>query len=309
MQLPAVAEFSTNETMGHSGDRLAAAFNVSRQEQDEYALRSHTFAAQAHQQGHLTDMHPFIGKLYFVLENKLLNHISCFLKYNFCIVPGKNTVINKDNGVRVSTREQLAKLKPAFVKPYGTVTAANASFLTDGASAGLIMTEEKSESEESIDKVIRRMAKDVKDTKEKVEHYEENFKTIEDNNKRIIEDLKIYEKTVADLKRENEVLKRRIENCEKLMQIFLRKDRLKNIVLFNIPQINEKDEAIDNVVIDLFKNNNIEISSDDIENVRRLKSNNEKNKVGKEGVKPVIVSLKRPQLKKNIFDKSKELGN
>jgi acetyl-CoA acyltransferase len=43
----------------------------------------------------------------------------------------------------VSTKEQLAKLKPAFVKPYGTVTAANASFLTDGASAGLIMTEEK----------------------------------------------------------------------------------------------------------------------------------------------------------------------
>ena len=56
------------------------------------------------------------------------------------------------------------------------------------------MTEEKSESEESIDKVIRRMAKDVKDTKEKVEHYEENFKTIEGNNKRIIEDLKICEK-------------------------------------------------------------------------------------------------------------------
>lgn len=37
----------------------------------------------------------------------------------------------------------MGKLKPAFVKPYGTVTAANASFLTDGASAGLIMTEEK----------------------------------------------------------------------------------------------------------------------------------------------------------------------
>lgn len=37
----------------------------------------------------------------------------------------------------------MAKLKPAFVKPYGTVTAANASFLTDGASAALIMSEEK----------------------------------------------------------------------------------------------------------------------------------------------------------------------
>nr|QBH73781.1 trifunctional enzyme beta subunit [Aphelinus abdominalis] len=116
--LPAVAEFSTNETMGHSGDRLAAAFNVTREEQDDYALRSHTLAAQAHQNGHFTDMVPFV-------------------------VPGVKNAVAKDNGIRVSTKDQLAKLKPAFVKPYGTVTAANASFLTDGASAGLIMTEEK----------------------------------------------------------------------------------------------------------------------------------------------------------------------
>ena len=39
VELPAVAEFSTNETMGHSADRLAAAFNVSREEQDTFALR------------------------------------------------------------------------------------------------------------------------------------------------------------------------------------------------------------------------------------------------------------------------------
>lgn len=58
-------------------------------------------------------------------------------------MPGSDKVIDRDNGVRVSTPEQLAKLKPAFVKPYGTVTAANASFLTDGASAGLIMAEER----------------------------------------------------------------------------------------------------------------------------------------------------------------------
>jgi len=63
----------------------------------------------------------------------------------FCvrIVPGVEQVVDRDNGIRVSTEEQLAKLKPAFVKPYGTVTAANASFLTDGASAALIMSEEK----------------------------------------------------------------------------------------------------------------------------------------------------------------------
>ncbi|XP_078036737.1 mitochondrial trifunctional protein beta subunit isoform X1 [Augochlora pura] len=116
--LPAVAEFSSGETMGHSGDRLAAAFGVSRVEQDEYALRSHTLAANAQKQGYLSDVAPYK-------------------------VPNVNKIVDKDNGIRVSTPEQLAKLKPAFVKPYGVVTAANASFLTDGASAALIMSEER----------------------------------------------------------------------------------------------------------------------------------------------------------------------
>ncbi|KAG8034252.1 hypothetical protein G9C98_001336 [Cotesia typhae] len=98
------------QTMGHSGDRLAAAFGVSRAEQDEYALRSHTLAQQAQQQGNLSDLVPMK-------------------------VPNVDKVVDKDNGIRVSPIESLAKLKPAFVKPYGTVTAANASFLTDGASA------------------------------------------------------------------------------------------------------------------------------------------------------------------------------
>lgn len=116
--IPSVAEFSSNETMGHSGDRLAAAFGISRKEQDEYALRSHTLAAKAQQQGYLTDVFPYK-------------------------VPNVSNVVDKDNGIRVSTMEQLGKLKPAFVKPYGGVTAANASFLTDGASSALIMTEQK----------------------------------------------------------------------------------------------------------------------------------------------------------------------
>lgn len=44
--------------MGHSGDRLAAAFNVSRREQDEYALRSHTLAQKATNEGLLSDIAP-----------------------------------------------------------------------------------------------------------------------------------------------------------------------------------------------------------------------------------------------------------
>lgn len=117
-ELPAVAEFSSGETMGHSADRLAAAFKVSRKEQDDYALRSHTLAQQASEKGYFTDLLPFK-------------------------VPTGEKVVAKDNGIRVSTPEQLAKLKPAFVKPHGTITAANASFLTDGASACMIMSEAK----------------------------------------------------------------------------------------------------------------------------------------------------------------------
>lgn len=116
-ELPAVAEFSTAETMGHSADRLAAAFGISRLEQDEFALRSHTLAKKAQDAGLLQDVISFK-------------------------VPGRD-IVSKDNGIRPSTMEQMGKLKPAFIKPYGTVTAANSSFLTDGASAVLIMSEER----------------------------------------------------------------------------------------------------------------------------------------------------------------------
>ena len=51
---------------------------------------------------------------------------------------GKANAVSTDNGVRVSTPEQMAKLKPAFVKPYGTITAANSSFLVR-AHAGFVL--------------------------------------------------------------------------------------------------------------------------------------------------------------------------
>lgn len=60
-ELPAVAEFSTGESMGHSADRLAAAFNVSRREQDEYSVRSHQMAHDAAEKGLLSDVVPFQG--------------------------------------------------------------------------------------------------------------------------------------------------------------------------------------------------------------------------------------------------------
>jgi len=117
-ELPAIAEFSTNETMGHSADRLAASFGVTRLEQDEFAQRSHRLAMEAREKGYLSDIVPVK-------------------------VPKGKDFVSVDNGVRLATNEQMAKLKPAFIKPHGTVTAANSSYLTDGASACLLMTEEK----------------------------------------------------------------------------------------------------------------------------------------------------------------------
>ena len=59
-------------------------------------------------------------------------------------VPGLKEPVSTDNGIRPSTAAQMGKLRAAFIKgPQGTITAANASFLTDGASAALIASEAK----------------------------------------------------------------------------------------------------------------------------------------------------------------------
>ncbi|VDH97879.1 acetyl-CoA acyltransferase [Mytilus galloprovincialis] len=63
--------------------------------------------------------------------------------HTFYLNTGVSKPVVKDNGIRPSSYEKMAKLKPAFIKPHGTITAANSSFLTDGASACLIMSEEK----------------------------------------------------------------------------------------------------------------------------------------------------------------------
>jgi len=121
-ELPAIAEFSTGDTMGASCDKLAAMFGVTREEQDEFAIMSHNRASKAWESGF------YKGEVIPVQPES-----------------GRDA-ITSDNGFRSdSTPEKLAKLRPAFVKPYGTVTAANASFLTDGASASLIMSMEKAQ--------------------------------------------------------------------------------------------------------------------------------------------------------------------
>jgi acetyl-CoA acyltransferase len=119
-ELPAIAEFSTGEVMGESADRMSARFGVSREDQDEYALRSHQMAAKATKEG--------------FLDQELIP----------AKIPPKFKVVDTDNGFREDTSmEKLGKLRPAFIKPHGTVTAGNSSFLTDGASASFIMEEQR----------------------------------------------------------------------------------------------------------------------------------------------------------------------
>jgi acetyl-CoA acyltransferase len=113
-EAPAIANFTTGEVMGHSSDRLSARFGVSRKDQDEFTVRSHTLAAKATKDGLYLDE----------------------------IVPVNNSSV--ENGIKGDTSmEKVSKLSPAFIRPNGTHTAANSSFLTDGASAALIMSEEK----------------------------------------------------------------------------------------------------------------------------------------------------------------------
>lgn len=109
-------EFTTGLSMGQHCEFINKDFNVTRQEQDEFALRSHTNAANAAKDGLHSDLVP--------------------------INLPKSGRITQDNGVRVSPLESTGKLKPAFDKN-GSVTAANASYLTDGASCTLLMSESK----------------------------------------------------------------------------------------------------------------------------------------------------------------------
>ncbi len=119
-QHPSITEYSVGETMGESCEKMVKKWGVTRQEQDEIAHLSHTNAAKAWAEGRLDRqvMTAFIGN--------------------------KATPLKEDNLVRKNSKlDSYAKLKPVFDKLAGTVTAGNASPLTDGAGALLMMSEEK----------------------------------------------------------------------------------------------------------------------------------------------------------------------
>ena len=118
---PAIKEPSTGLTMGESAEKMAKENGISRQAQDELALRSHSLAAKAWAEGKFEDevMEVFVPDRY-------------------------EEAIRQDNLVRDDGElAKYAKLKPVFDRKHGTITAANASPLTDGASALLLMREDK----------------------------------------------------------------------------------------------------------------------------------------------------------------------
>ncbi len=108
--------------MGQTAEILANEFGISRTQQDQFAVESHQKAAKAQAAGRFDRE---IAPLY---------------------CPPSMGPVTKDNGVRAdSSLEKLAKLKTVFAKEHGTVTAGNASQITDGAVALVITTMEKAQ--------------------------------------------------------------------------------------------------------------------------------------------------------------------
>src|SRR4051812_9757369 len=121
---PAIAEPSTGETMGQSAEKMAKLNDISREEQDHFALRSHRLAAAGTADGRLT------AEMMAVY-----------------VPPSFESAVTSDNGIRSDTSyEQLSQLKPVFDRRYGSVTAGNSSPLTDGGACVLLMSEDRARS-------------------------------------------------------------------------------------------------------------------------------------------------------------------
>ena len=117
-KMPKIAERTTGQVMGESAEEMAKRNEISRAAQDELAYKSHTRAAAAIASGR-------------------------FAQETVPVQIGDGKWVHTDGLVRADTSvEKLGKLRPVFAKD-GTLTAGNSSPLTDGASATLIMSEDK----------------------------------------------------------------------------------------------------------------------------------------------------------------------
>lgn len=117
---PAVAEYSTGLRMGDTAEQMAKTYGISREQQDALALRSHQLATRAWQEGKLADQ---VMPVY---------------------LPPFRDALCEDNTLRKdATAADYARLRPAFDRRHGTVTAANCTPLTDGAAAVIMMSESR----------------------------------------------------------------------------------------------------------------------------------------------------------------------
>jgi acetyl-CoA acyltransferase len=115
--------------MGLTAEQLQHKYNISREEQDAFSLRSHQNAARAQSEGRFNqEIVPF--EVETISPNGAKPHVS-------------KTVFSRDEGPRADTSmEALGKLKPVF-HATGTVTAGNSSQTSDGAAAALVMSDRK----------------------------------------------------------------------------------------------------------------------------------------------------------------------
>jgi acetyl-CoA acyltransferase len=119
---PGIRETSTGLTMGESAEKMAKINDISRDEQDRWALRSHEHAAKGWADGRLAAE----------------------------VVPVRRNggALREDTHIRRdSTLEKLGTLRPVFDRAHGSITAGNASPLTDGAATTLLLSEDRARAE------------------------------------------------------------------------------------------------------------------------------------------------------------------
>ena len=115
--------------MGSAADHIAKKHGITREAQDEFAARSHQLAAQATEKGW------FKAEMVCLTGEQIGNRKK----------PGPEGGISVDEGIRAdTTAEGIARLKPAFA-PDGTVTAGNASQISDGAAAVIVASQAKAD--------------------------------------------------------------------------------------------------------------------------------------------------------------------
>ena len=121
LQHDGLTDVYCNQAMGVLGDKCASEYNFSREDQDNYAIQSYKRASNAWK------------------ENKFKEEV---IPVEITLRNGKKVIIKEDEEFKNINFEKVSQLRPAFAKD-GTVTAANASTLSDGASAIVLMSKDK----------------------------------------------------------------------------------------------------------------------------------------------------------------------